>query len=88
MERRLFWLMWISAHRTLDPASIDRAITPRSKAIIAVHIYGQPADMEAILAVGRRAGLHIGLEDCAQAAGARYRGRPSWQPRRYWSALA
>jgi dTDP-4-amino-4,6-dideoxygalactose transaminase len=60
---------------TIDPARIDAAITPRSTAIVAVHIYGQPAEMDAIAAIGRRRGLHI-VEDCAQAAGARYRGRP------------
>lgn len=59
---------------TIDPARIEAAITPRSKAIIAVHIYGQPAEMDSILAIGRRSHLHI-VEDCAQAAGARYRGR-------------
>ncbi len=63
-----------AAYCTIDPARIDAAITPRSKAIVAVHIYGQPADMDAIVAIGRRNGLHI-VEDCAQAAGARYRGR-------------
>ena len=59
---------------TIDPARIEAAITPRSKAIIAVHIYGQPAEMDSILAIGRRSHLRI-VEDCAQAAGARYRGR-------------
>lgn len=62
------------AYCTIDPARIDAAITPRSKAIVAVHIYGQPADMDAIVAIGRRNGLHI-VEDCAQAPGARYRSR-------------
>ena len=63
------------AYYTIDPARIEAAITPRSKAIIAVHLYGQPADMDAI--VGDRAAardLRI-VEDCAQAAGSRYRGR-------------
>jgi dTDP-4-amino-4,6-dideoxygalactose transaminase len=59
---------------TIDPARIEEAITPRSKAVIGVHIYGQPADMDAVVDIGRRNGLHI-IEDCAQAAGARYRGR-------------
>lgn len=59
---------------TIDPARIDDAITPRAKAIVAVHIYGQPADMDSIVAIGRRTGLHV-VEDCAQAAGARCRGR-------------
>jgi dTDP-4-amino-4,6-dideoxygalactose transaminase len=60
---------------TVDPTRIEAAITPRTKAIIAVHLYGQPADMDAIKAIGRRRGLLI-VEDCAQAAGSRYRGRP------------
>ena len=59
---------------TIDPAAIEAAITPRTKAIIAVHLYGQPADMDAIIAIARRRGLRV-IEDCAQAAGARYRGR-------------
>ena len=62
------------SYYTIDAARIDRAITPRSKAIVAVHIYGQPANMDAIVAIGRRKGLYI-VEDCAQAVGARYRGR-------------
>ena len=62
------------AYYTIDPARIDEAMTPRTKAIIAVHIYGQPADMDAIAAIGRRRGVFI-IEDCAQAAGSRYRGR-------------
>ena len=59
---------------TIDPARIEDAITSRSKAIVAVHIYGQPADMHSIAAVGQRSRLLI-VEDCAQAAGACYRGR-------------
>jgi dTDP-4-amino-4,6-dideoxygalactose transaminase len=59
---------------TLDPAKIEPAITPRSKAIVVVHLYGQSADMDAILAIAGRHGLRI-VEDCAQAAGGRYRGK-------------
>ena len=59
---------------TIDPSRIEAAITPRSKAIVVVHIYGQPAEMDSIVAIGRGNHLRI-VEDCAQAAGARYRGR-------------
>ena len=58
----------------LDPARIEAALTPRTKAIIAVHLYGQTADMDAINATGERHGLLV-VEDAAQAHGARYRGR-------------
>jgi dTDP-4-amino-4,6-dideoxygalactose transaminase len=58
----------------IDPVRIEAAITPRSKAIVAVHMCGRAADMDAVIAIGRRRGLQI-VEDCAQAVGARYRGR-------------
>ena len=58
----------------LDPEQIEPAITPRTKAIMVVHLYGQPADMDPICAVARRHGLKV-IEDAAQAHGARYRGR-------------
>jgi dTDP-4-amino-4,6-dideoxygalactose transaminase len=51
---------------TIDPKSIAKAITPKTKAVIAVHLYGQPADMEAITALAKSKGLKV-LEDCAQA---------------------
>jgi dTDP-4-amino-4,6-dideoxygalactose transaminase len=57
-----------------DPALIEAAITPRTKVILPVHLYGQPADLDPILAVARRHGLKV-LEDAAQAHGARYKGR-------------
>ena len=58
----------------LDPALIEAAITPATKAIIPVHLYGQPADMDPINALAARHGLKV-IEDAAQAHGARYRGR-------------
>lgn len=58
----------------IDPARIEEAITPTTKAIIPVHLYGQPVDLDPILAIARRYGLKV-LEDAAQAHGARYKGR-------------
>ena len=65
---------------TLDPAGIDSAITPRSKAVIAVHLYGQSADLDSIVDRTRRHGLAL-IEDCAQAAGGRYRREATRQRR-------
>ena len=62
------------AYYTIDAAKIEAAITPRCKAVVAVHLYGQAADMDAIAAIGQRHGLPI-VEDCAQAAGGRHRNR-------------
>ena len=59
----------------IDPADIERHITPRTKIIMAVHIMGEPADMNPILAIARKHNLKL-LEDCAQSAGATYQGRP------------
>jgi dTDP-4-amino-4,6-dideoxygalactose transaminase len=58
----------------LDPEKIEQAITPKTKAILVVHLYGQPADMDSINALARKYGLKV-IEDCAQAHGARYKGR-------------
>src|SRR5690606_30695654 len=59
---------------TMDPAKIEAAITPRTKAILPVHLYGQMADMDAIMEIARRRGLLV-IEDACQAHGAEYRGR-------------
>ncbi|WP_426441670.1 DegT/DnrJ/EryC1/StrS family aminotransferase [Bradyrhizobium genosp. P] len=59
---------------TIDPAGIEAAITPRTVGIVPVHLYGQPADMSAIMAVAKKHGLWV-IEDCAQAHLARYKGR-------------
>ncbi len=58
----------------LDPVAVERAITSRTRAIMPVHLYGQPADMDPINAIARRHGLKV-IEDAAQAHGARYKGR-------------
>ncbi len=59
---------------TLDPRSLEAARTSRTRAIVPVHLYGQPADLDPIAAFCRRHDLRL-IEDCAQATGARYRGR-------------
>jgi len=58
----------------VDPALIDKAITSRTRVIMPVHLYGQPADMDPINAIAARHGLIV-IEDAAQAQGARYKGR-------------
>ena len=60
----------------IDARQIAAAITPRTRAIMPVHLYGQPADMEEIAALARAHNLVL-IEDAAQAVGARYRGRPA-----------
>jgi len=59
---------------TMDPAELEAAVTPRTKAIIPVHLFGQTADMDPILQFARERGLLV-IEDAAQAQGARYKGR-------------
>ena len=59
---------------TIDPKSIEEKITPNTVGIIPVHLYGQPADMDAIMAIAKKHNLWV-LEDCAQAHLARYKGQ-------------
>jgi len=62
------------ASMNMDPALVERAITPRTKAIMPVHLYGHPYDVDPILEISRRRGIPM-VEDAAQAHGARYKGR-------------
>jgi dTDP-4-amino-4,6-dideoxygalactose transaminase len=59
----------------LDPARLEAAITPRTKGMIIVHLFGQPARMDEIMAVAKKHHLFV-IEDCAQAVGAHYRDTP------------
>jgi dTDP-4-amino-4,6-dideoxygalactose transaminase len=59
---------------TLDPGALQNAVTARTKAIIPVHLFGQPADMDSILQFARHRGLFV-IEDACQAHGAKYKGR-------------
>lgn len=59
---------------TMDPLLLEQAVTPRTRAVIPVHLYGQPADLKTILKVAARHGLRV-IEDCAQAHGAMYHGK-------------
>jgi dTDP-4-amino-4,6-dideoxygalactose transaminase len=60
---------------TMDPSALEAAITSRTRAILPVHLYGQPADMDPIIELARRHGLAV-IEDAAQAHGAHYKGKP------------
>lgn len=59
---------------TLDPCVLEEVITPSTKAIVPVHLYGQPADVESIMGISRRHNLSV-IEDCAQAHGALFKGK-------------
>ena len=58
----------------LDPAKLEQAISPRTKGIVVVHLYGHPVDMDPVLEIARRHNLFV-IEDAAEAHGARYKGR-------------
>jgi perosamine synthetase len=60
----------------LDPAKLERSITPKTRAILAVHTFGHPADMHPIMDIARKHGLPV-IEDACEAIGARYHGRPA-----------
>lgn len=60
----------------LDPGRVEQAITPRTRAVLPVHLYGHPCDLDPLLAICRRHRLPL-IEDAAQAHGARYRGKPA-----------
>lgn len=59
---------------TLDPVAVERAITPQTRALLAVHLYGQPCEMDALMVLARRKGLLV-IEDAAEALGAQYHGQ-------------
>src|SRR5947199_1656247 len=63
-----------AARRTMSPTKLEAAITSRTKAIVPVHLYGMPAEMDRIMAIAEHHGVPV-IEDAAQAHGARYRGR-------------
>lgn len=58
----------------LDPASFEARITRRTKAVIPVHLYGHPAEMDSIMSIARARGIRV-IEDCAQAIGSEYKGK-------------
>ncbi|MGH2560525.1 MAG: DegT/DnrJ/EryC1/StrS family aminotransferase [Thermomicrobiales bacterium] len=62
------------ATHTLDPVDAERRITPKTRALIVTHVYGNPAQMDAIMEIGRRHNLIV-IEDCSHAHGARYAGQ-------------
>lgn len=71
---RPVWVDVDAASFTMDPGRLEAALTPRTKLIVPVHLYGHPCDMDAIVAIADRHGIPV-LEDAAQAHGALWRGR-------------
>jgi dTDP-4-amino-4,6-dideoxygalactose transaminase len=71
---RVVWVDIDAATFNMDPAQVEAAVTPRTRAIVAVHMYGLPAAMEALREIASRRGLRL-LEDAALAAGAQYGGQ-------------
>ena len=71
---RFVWVDIDERTYNIDPAAIEAKITPRTKAILPVHMYGLPADMDAIMDIAQRHGLWV-VDDAALAVGARYKGR-------------
>ena len=65
---------WDSETMNIDPAEIERAITPRTRAILAIHLYGNPCDMGRIMEIGRRHKIPV-IEDCSQAHLAEWQGK-------------
>lgn len=63
-----------AGYYTMDPSAVERAVTARTRAIVPVHLFGQPADMPAVIDIARRHGLVV-IEDACQAHGAEYNGR-------------
>lgn len=59
---------------TIDPARVEAALSPKTKAVVAVHLYGHPTDLDALTELCRRKGVKL-VEDCAQSHGARWKGR-------------
>jgi len=73
--RRAAGLREIDESFNIDPADIEHRMSPQTKVIMAVHLQGNPADMDRILAIARKHGIKV-LEDCSQSLGASYKGRP------------
>jgi len=71
---RIVWADIDPERRVVSPEDVARKITPRTRAIVVVHLLGMPVDMDPIMALARKHGLRV-VEDCAQAPGAEYKGR-------------
>ncbi len=74
LSRAIPVLAEVNESLTIDPADVERKITDRTKAILPVHMLGNPCDMDAVMAIAQKHGLAV-IEDCCQAAGASYKGR-------------